>query len=494
MFDLTELLKSTTVKKTSPFANISIGGIKYDSRTVGQGELFIAIKGFKTDGHQFIDKAIANGAVAIVIENESFSTDKCPWILVENGRTALADLSAAFYNYPSRELILIGVTGTNGKTTTANLIAKIFADQGHKIGLIGTIHNRIGDKILPGERTTPESSDLQYLFKEMLADGVGVVVMEVSSHALDLERVRGCDFDVAVFTNLTQDHLDYHQTMEEYYQAKAKLFINLVNRDSRRKDKFAVINGDDPWGQKLLADTRVKVLSYGIAGNVSLKAENIKVTSAGVNYQIQDNCLKLKLTGKFNVYNSLAALAVAVGKGIPISRAAASLEEVAGIPGRFQLVQGAEDFAVIVDYAHTPDSLINILTTARELTAGRIITVFGCGGDRDRTKRPLMGKAAARYSDYCIVTSDNPRTEDPRTIIRDILPGLEEVAGEEKYRVMADRKKAIQEALQIARKGDSVIIAGKGHETYQEINGEKYPFDDKAIAEEILKNMNKATS
>lgn len=467
--------------------DIEIKGVKYDSRQVKEGDLFVAIKGFKTDGHHYINNALAQGASAVVVENENCCSSDYPWVLVDNSRNALADLSAAFYDQPSRRFLLIGVTGTNGKTTTSNLIAKIFEDQGHKVGLVGTIHNRIGEKIIPVERTTPESSDLQELFSQMVSENVTCVVMEVSSHALDLARVRGCEFDIAVFTNLTQDHLDYHQSMEEYYQAKLKLFKDLDKATYKIFPKVAVINGDDPWGQKLLGDINVEKICYGIDYKADLKAEALNITSTGVSYRIDEEVMKLQLTGKFNVYNSLAALAAAQIQGISREGAIRSLEGVTGIAGRFQLVEGIDDFAVIVDYAHTPDSLVNILMTAREFAKGRIITVFGCGGDRDRTKRPIMGKAAAEFSDFSIVTSDNPRTEDLQAIINDILPGIEEIVGPDKYHVVIDRRKAIKEALEMAQKDDIVIIAGKGHETYQEVNGEKYPFDDKVIAEEILK-------
>lgn len=468
--------------------NIEIKGIKYDSRLVKPGDLFVAIKGFNTDGHQYIKNAIANGASAVVLEDKSYCSLEYPWVLVENSRNALADLSAVFYDHPSRNFLLVGVTGTNGKTTTTNLIAEIFADQGYKVGLVGTIHNRIGKKIIPVERTTPESSDLQELFSQMVAEKVTCAVIEVSSHALDLARVRGCEFDIAVFTNLTQDHLDYHKSMEEYYKAKAKLFTNLGLNSTKNKKKIGIINGDDPWGQKLLAETTVEKLSYGVDKDVNLKAKEIKIASCGVNYHVNNHKVNLMLTGKFNVYNSLAALAVAESQGIPLEKAIKSLESVTGIAGRFELVESTEDFVVIVDYAHTPDGLINILSTAEEFTKGRIITVFGCGGDRDRTKRPLMGKAAAEHSDYLIVTSDNPRTEDPQQIIKDILPGIEQQVSTNMYRVVVDRKKAIREAIKMAQKDDIIIIAGKGHETYQEINGKKYPFNDKKVAEEILKS------
>lgn len=488
---LEALIKDIPKIAVSGISNIEIKGIKYDSRQVQKGDLFIAIKGFKTDGHQYIKNALANGAAAIVLEDKEHCSADFPWVLVENSRNILADLSTIFFNYPSHKFLLIGVTGTNGKTTTTNLIAKIFEDHGHKVGLIGTIHNRIGEKVIPVERTTPESSDLQELFAQMVEEGVSCVVMEVSSHALDLARVRGCDFDIAVFTNLTQDHLDYHHTMEDYYGAKAKLFTGVTQNYSKGKEMVAVINGDDPWGQKLIGKIAGEKISYGIENEVDFKAQKININSRGVSYQVNNIDVQLQLTGKFNVYNSLAALAVAHSQGILLEKAIKSLEGVPGIPGRFQLIESTtQNFGVIVDYAHTPDSLINILTTAQEFAKGRIITVFGCGGDRDRTKRPLMGKAAAQYSDFTIITSDNPRTEDPQKIIEDILPGVKEICDSERYRVIVDRKEAIKEAIKMAKKDDIILIAGKGHETYQEINGEKFPFDDKKVAEEMLKIVN----
>jgi len=486
---LENLLESIEKKAVSQVKDLRIKGIKYDSREVVQGDLFVAIKGFQTDGHQYIENALENGAVAVVLEDETYCTDRYPWILVSDSRLSLAQLSAAFFDYPSRKFTLIGVTGTNGKTTTTNLIARILEDAGYKVGLIGTIHNRIGSRILPGERTTPESLDLQKLFREMTEEGVTHVVMEVSSHALDLHRVTGSEFDLAVFTNLTQDHLDYHKSMEDYYQAKAKLFLGLDSpHNVKPGDKYAIVNTDDLWGKRLLKEIKVKTISYGIEQGAFFRADQIKITPTGVSFLVDDRMINLKLTGKFNVYNSLAALAAVHALGIPLEKGIASLEKVTGIPGRFQLVEGSGDITVIVDYAHTPDSLENILATAREFAQRRIITVFGCGGNRDRTKRPLMGKAAARYSDFCIITSDNPRNEEPEAIIEDILSGLKEISFEN-YRVVVDRRQAITEALNLAEKGDIVIIAGKGHETYQEIKGKKYPFDDKQVAEEILSSL-----
>lgn len=482
---INSLLSTIDIIDTSNNLEGFVKGLKYDSREVTAGDLFIAIKGFKTDGHLYIQKAVEKEAMAVVIDNPAYCSQEYPWILVKDTRKALALLSTTFYNNPSNNFLLIGVTGTNGKTTTTNLIAKIFEDQGHKIGLIGTIHNRIGERIIPVERTTPESLDLQALFAQMVQEKVTCVVMEVSSHALDLRRVYGTNFDIGVFTNLTQDHLDYHQNMEEYYQAKAKLFKKYLQGEN----KYAIINADDPWGKRLLEETSAPKLSYGIDEKSDVQGSKLSVTNRGVRYQIQGLPIDLRLTGKFNAYNSLAALSVAQCMEIPLTKAIQSLEAIEGVPGRFQLVPGNQDFSIIVDYAHTPDSLVNVLTTAKGFAKNRIITVFGCGGDRDRTKRPLMGEAAATYSDFCFVTSDNPRTEDPQGIIADIIPGMDKKIEKDKYKVIIDRREAIKEALNLAQRDDIIIIAGKGHETYQEINGQKYPFDDKEIAEEILKEL-----
>ncbi|SMB96442.1 UDP-N-acetylmuramoylalanyl-D-glutamate--2,6-diaminopimelate ligase [Desulfonispora thiosulfatigenes DSM 11270] len=466
--------------------DIDLKGIQYDSRSIKEGDLFIAIKGFKVNGHHYINDALKNGASIVLIEDKNYCSHDYPWILVSDSRAALADLSAKYFGYPSRNFTLIGITGTNGKTTTSNLIAKILEEQGEKVGLIGTIHNRIGSEILPVERTTPESRDLQELFAQMVQKDVTYVIMEVSSHALDLMRVRGSEFDIAVFTNLTQDHLDYHETMENYFNAKSKLFFELTNESSKKQKKYAIINKDDEWGKLLLQKYRGNKISYSIEEDTDFKAEEIKISAKGVEYNVNKTKVNLKLTGKFNVYNSLAALAVASSINIPLKKAIKTIEEINGVAGRFQVINNSCGFSVIIDYAHTADSLVNILTTAKEFVQNKIITVFGCGGDRDKSKRPKMGEAAAKYSDYCIVTSDNPRTENPEAIIKDILPGIQKEISNEQYEIIINRKDAIKKAVEVAHEGDIIIIAGKGHETYQEINGKKYPFDDKEIVEELL--------
>lgn len=467
--------------------------VAYDSRQVTPGSIFVAIKGFKMDGHEYIKDAVANKAEAVIIENSQYRSDDYAWIQVENSRKALADASNAVYGYPSRKLNLIGVTGTNGKTTTANLITYILEDAGNTVGLMGTIHNRIGKEIIPVHHTTPEASDLQKMLLSFADKGAGYCVMEVSSHALDLERVRGSEYDIAVFTNLTQDHLDYHSSMEEYLRAKGKLFSGLGKNAKKDRRKFAIVNMDDNYANELLDWCRVPVITYGINKPADVMAKNVKVTAQGVTYILQytdkEIPVSLKMTGQFNVYNTLAAIAVGLVEGIQIEKIIKSIEKVKGIPGRFEKIDAGQEFTVIVDYSHTPDSLEKCLKTAREFVEGKIITVFGCGGDRDKRKRPIMGSAAGKYSDYSIVTSDNPRSEDPKDIIEDIIPGIEKTAGSEKYCVRVDRREAIYHALDMAGNGDVIIIAGKGHEDYQIIGNKVHSFDDRQVAKEALHDL-----
>lgn len=484
---LTDLLKEVTHKKHCILQGMMITGIQYDSRKVELGNLFIAVKGFQSDGHQYIRQALENGAIAIMISDEAYCSNEYPWILVDDSRLAMAEISSAYYEHPSRKLKLIGVTGTNGKTTTTNLICHIIEAQGEKTGLVGTIHNRIGDRILEGSRTTPESLELQQLFAQMVEEGIHYAVMEVSSHALELQRVACCDFDIAVFTNLTQDHLDYHITMENYCKAKTILFRMLgAEGEHASLQKTAVINIDDPWANQFMVASNVPVVTYSMNKEASWKAEEVQVGAEGVRYSVDGQPVVLHLTGNFNVYNSLAALAAGEALGFPVEEVIHALEQVGGIAGRFQTVSGASDYSVIVDYAHTPDGLENVISTAQAFAKGRVITVFGCGGDRDRTKRPLMGEMAAKLSDYCVVTSDNPRTENPEQILQDILPGVEKHMQPETYHVEIDRRKAIHYAVEMAQPGDVVLLAGKGHENYQDVNGVKHHFDDYEVAQEAI--------
>lgn len=488
-----ELLAVVEVLAAGGQLNTVLTGITYDSRKVQPGFLFVAVRGFKHDGAGFIEQAVEKGAVAVVTEKTAGMPSSVAWALVADSRQALALMAERFYENPSSRIKMVGVTGTNGKTTTTNLIAAVLGAAGHKTGLIGTIHNRIGDRILSVSHTTPESADLQELLHEMVLEKVNDCVMEVSSHALALHRVDGCEFDVAVFTNLTQDHLDFHNDMRSYLEAKQILFRKL-SLPGVKRGKCAVVNADDPYAGSIIeASAGVEIYTYGINQEADVRAENVHVGARGVSFTVTGKwgrCpLELRITGLFNVYNTLAAFTACAAMGIPVEVIKKALEGMQGVPGRFELVDAGQDFAVIVDYAHTPDGLENVLKTAREITKEKLITVFGCGGDRDRTKRPLMGRIAAGYSDYVLVTSDNPRTEAPLDIIKDIEKGLEPVAKQGCYTVEPDRRRAIRLAVGMAKKGDVVVIAGKGHEDYQIIGTTKYPFDDRSEVRSALKEL-----
>ena len=485
-----ELLESVEVHAADGPQNTVLTGITYDSRKVEPGFLFVAVQGYKHDGAEYILQAVEKGAVAVVAQKAVAVPPNVAWALVADSRQALALMSASFYGHPSTKMRMVGVTGTNGKTTTSNLIASVLDEAGRKTGLVGTIHNRIGARKLAVSHTTPESTELQELLREMAAEKVSDCVMEVSSHALALHRVDGCEFDTAVFTNLTQDHLDFHSDMQSYLEAKQTLFRKLAEAGAKR-GKRAVVNADDAYARSIIeAVDGVEVYTYGIKAFADVRAEDIDVGARGVSFTVTGKwgrCpLDLRITGLFNVYNTLAAFTACAAMGIPVEVIKKALEGMPGVPGRFELVDAGQDFAVIIDYAHTPDGLENVLKTARAITTGKLITVFGCGGDRDRTKRPLMGRIAAGYSDYVLITSDNPRTEAPLDIIRDIKKGLEPVVENNSYTVEPDRRRAIQLAVRMAQKGDVVVIAGKGHEDYQIIGTQKYPFDDRSEAAAAL--------
>ncbi|ACL69660.1 UDP-N-acetylmuramoyl-L-alanyl-D-glutamate--2,6-diaminopimelate ligase [Halothermothrix orenii] len=487
---ISELIKDITPVETRGDLDKEIDNIVYDSRQVTDNSLFICIEGFNTDGHKYIDKAIKKGAVAVVIEKdlEVYSED-ITYIRVNDSRETMGYLASTFYNYPLKNLSLIGVTGTNGKTTTTYLIKAILEEAGFNTGLVGTIKNIIGDETLPATRTTPESLDLYRLFARMVDSGVTHAVMEVSSHALDLKRVEGMEFKIGVFTNISQDHLDYHKSLDEYLKAKSRLFRQL------EPGGWAVVNIDDSHSDKIIKSTTGNIITYGIEGDCDLKANEINLSPTGVSYHVSGKesfKIDLNLTGLFNVYNSLAAISCGHVLGINGETIKAGIEKVQGVAGRFELVNEGQDFAVVVDYAHTPDGMENVLETAREFVKGNIIVVFGCGGDRDKGKRPLMGKIATQLGDYCIITSDNPRSEDPMEIIKDIEKGIqEEVISDTPYVKEPDRRKAIFSAINSARKDDMVIIFGKGHETYQIFKDKTIPFDDREVAREALKNRKK---
>jgi UDP-N-acetylmuramoyl-L-alanyl-D-glutamate--2,6-diaminopimelate ligase len=493
-----ELLSKVKPRATGGALDVPVLGIACDSRQVKPGTIFVAIEGFRADGHDFIAPALERGAVAVVAQHPVTLPEGVGWARVDDTRQALALLSAWFFDNPSHKLKLVGVTGTNGKTTTTNLIAAVLEACGWETGLIGTIHNRIGDRVIPVSHTTPDPPELQALLARMVEEGVSAAVMEVSSHALALRRVEGCEYDVAVFTNLTQDHLDFHRDMEDYRLAKQTLFSALSRPGFKKSSKCAVLNADDPAAASFLeASAGCAVITYAVDQPAGVRAMDIRVTRRGVAFAVESRwggChLNLKLTGLFNVYNALAAFAAGLALEVPVEKMKAALESVSGVPGRFELVDRGQDFAVVVDYAHTPDGLENVLKTARQITGGKLITVFGCGGDRDRTKRPRMGAIAAGCSDYAVITSDNPRTEDPVKIIEEIEAGVRPVAGRDRYAVEPDRRRAIRAAVKMAGTGDVVVIAGKGHEDYQIVGTEKFPFDDRLEAEQALAELGYGT-
>ena len=481
---LAEIIKGIEVQASSGNSQVIVRGMSMDSRRVQPGDLFACVPGFKVDGHDFAVNAIASGAVALVVDR--FLPLNVPQVKVSNVRQVTGPLAATVYDHPSEQLELVGVTGTNGKTTITYLIEKIGTKHGKKVGLIGTLGSRIDGREILGERTTPEAIEVQKLLGDMVAEGVSLAVMEVSSHAMDLGRVSGCEFDAGVFTNLTQDHLDYHKTMADYLDAKSSLFSNLVGK---KQPKISILNGDDSSFNMLSQASAAPVVSYGIDNEVDYRAENVEVTSEGVRFVvryregIQD--IQYSTPGVFSVYNALAAFAWGVERGYNRGSVAEALAEIPGVPGRFESIRFGQPFQVIVDYAHTPNGLENVVRTARGFTKGRLITVFGCGGDRDRGKRPLMGEAASEWSDFVIVTSDNPRTEDPDQIIKEVLIGISGVD----HVALRDRREAIWSACRMAKPGDSILIAGKGHETYQIFGTEAHPFDDREVVREALRGL-----
>lgn len=467
-------------------------GIVSDSRKVKEGYLFVAVKGEAADGHDYIQQALRQGASAVVIEDPAYRREDIPWLLAGSSRKVLGELLQAFLDYPSLKMRVIGVTGTNGKTTVTNMIAHILEESGKKVGLMGTIHNRIGQKVLPGSLTTPDCPELAGLFSEMAESGMDYVVMEVSSHALAQNRVAGVEFDLGVFTNLTQDHLDFHGTMEEYLAQKSRLFSGLDPMGKKSDKKMAILNRDDPVCDDLSDLCRVPFITYGLDPRSMVRAEDIRLSSQGIQYELtylrKSFPVRMQLHGQFNVYNSLAAITVALVEGIPAETIQKALETMKPVPGRFQRVEVDAPFSVFVDYSHTPDSLKNCIITAREFCMGRIITVFGAGGHRDRTKRPLMGGIAARLSDICIITSDNPRDERPEDIIGDIMQGVRDDAVKAAVFREPDRHQAIGMAIGMALPEDVILICGKGHEDYQIIGTEKHHFDDREEAEAFIRS------
>jgi UDP-N-acetylmuramoyl-L-alanyl-D-glutamate--2,6-diaminopimelate ligase len=457
---------------------VPVGDVVYRSAEAHPGALFFCVPGEHVDGHDFAPDAVRRGAVAVVVER--WLDVPCVLVLVPSVRAAMGPMSSAFFGAPWQELAIVGVTGTNGKTTTTYLLESIFRVAGFTPGVVGTTGVRVAGRPMPFDRTTPEAPDLQRLLAGMRSEGVGAVAMEVSSHGLDQHRVDGTRFGCAVFTNLTQDHLDYHGTLEAYFEAKARLF-------SPELSDRAAVNADTPHGRRLLEAATIPTLTFGVKPGADLWAQEVAVTGQGLSFRVGDLRIRSRLRGHFNVSNCLAAVAAARQIGIDDDAIAGGIAELVGVPGRLEPIEVGQPFTVVVDYAHTPDSLDNVLRAARKLTDRRLIVVFGCGGDRDRGKRPLMGRAATALADLVVITSDNPRSEDPLAIIAEIEPGAREGGGA--FVVEPDRRAAIGLALGEAGPGDVVVIAGKGHESGQEFADRTVPFDDRAVASEELRAL-----
>ena len=488
--ELKSLLVGLENLKAKGNLDIEISGIDSDSRNIKKGSLFVAIKGFATDGHQYVEKAIENGAVAVMVQEgcdlkSIHIPEDVTVIMAKDTREGLAIVSDNFYEHPSRKFKLIGVTGTKGKTTTTFMIKEILEKAGKKVGLIGTIATYItGKKIKDSDRTTPESLELQQTFAEMVKQGVEVVVMEVSSQSLKLNRVEKCDFDIVLFTNFSEDHISpkEHPDMQDYFESKLKLF---------KMCKTGIVNVDDLHGAKIprmFPDS--DITTYGIDNYAKVLAKDITITNSYVDFRVKikdrNERVKTGIPGRFSVYNSLAAICVAQKFGVDPEKVKEALTEVR-VPGRSELVDNKREIPIMIDYAHSPESLENILQATKSYTRGKVISVFGCGGDRDSGKRPIMGEISGRIADFTIITSDNPRTENPEEIVKQIEEGMKKTNG--KYCTIVDRVEAIKEAIKMATKRDIIILAGKGHEPYQEINGKKYPFDERIIVRDIIEEL-----
>ena len=477
---LKELLKGIDVIAATADLEMEIPHVRYDSRAVENGDLFVAVTGYAVDGHKFIPSVMEKGAAAVICER--VPEGEIPYVLVEDSRRSLAALGANFCGRPAEKMTMVAVTGTNGKTSTTYLLKAILEQaRGAKVGLIGTNQNMIGDTVIPTERTTPGPFEAQELFGEMYAAGCTHVVMETSSHALVQGRIHGVHYDIGIFTNLTQDHLDYHHTMEEYCDAKAILFRNC---------RLGVVNADDVWVPRLLKDASCEVLTYAKNADADLRAEEITLAADHISFTAVTKekrvPIRVNIPGGFMVYNTLDVLGAALGLGISLEESAKVLATVPPVKGRVEVVPTpGKDYTILIDYAHTSDSLENVLSTVQGFAKGRTVALFGCGGDRDRTKRPLMGAAAAEYADFVVVTTDNPRTEKPADIIADILPGLS--GTKTPYVVVEDRVEAIHYCMDHAQAGDVIVLCGKGHETYQEIDHVKHHMDEREIVADYLK-------
>lgn len=467
---------------------LQLNKVEFDSRQVLPGDLFVCVPGFKTDGHDYAEQVVQKGARALVVERFVSAAASVPQLVVPRARRALAEIAALAHGYPTRALRTIGVTGTNGKTSTAHFCEAVLKASGKVPGVLGTIETKIAGKPLPTTHTTPESLILQRLFGEMKSAGCDSVVMEVSSHALDLDRVHGVPFDVAVFTNLSHDHLDFHGTMENYFRAKLKLFTGLKYVKGRPAP-YAVLNGDDDYGVRIIDDLRVPYITYGCGENCHVRATNLAIAPSGVSFDLETPIggrrVDLAMSGLFTVYNALAAVGVGLALKVDLEEILLAIEGLASVSGRFEQIREGQDFAVVVDYAHTPDGLEKLLTSARQMTTGKVFAVFGCGGDRDPKKRPVMGEIAGRLAEHVILTSDNPRSEEPSKILDQVQAGM--LSATAHVEVEPDRAQAIFRAIALAEPGDTVVIAGKGHETYQILGDRTIHFDDREVARNALR-------
>jgi UDP-N-acetylmuramoyl-L-alanyl-D-glutamate--2,6-diaminopimelate ligase len=478
---LQDLLCGIEPVETAGDLSCEISSVVYDSRRVTPGALFVALPGEHVDGTRYIEEAAQRGAAAVLSQSPCALGGNFPCVQVANARRALAQLSGTFYGHPAARLCSVGITGTNGKTTVSFMLREIFKAAARRPGLLGTVRYEIGERVLPANRTTPEAPDIQSMLSQMDRSGCDSVVMEVSSHALDQYRVAGIPFDVGVFTNLTQDHLDYHGTLEEYFEVKSRLFSQVR--------QFAVINRDDPWGRRLLAEGRMDArrISFGFAEDADVRGIKPQTDADGSRMRVESPWgsadLSLQLIGRFNLQNALAAFAAAAALGTPVETIRDALGAMENVPGRLEAVGGSKKKRVFVDYAHTDDALSNVLKALREITPGRLVVVFGCGGNRDTGKRRLMGEVASRIADYSIITNDNPRHEAPEKIAADITAGFD---SERKYEVILDRRSAIARGVELIGKKDVLLVAGKGHETVQEFGGTIAPFDDRETVREML--------
>jgi UDP-N-acetylmuramoyl-L-alanyl-D-glutamate--2,6-diaminopimelate ligase len=492
-----ELVEPLRTAERQGNLNIAVTALTDDSRAVGPGSVFVAVKGERVDGHAFVGKAVAAGAAALVVQKGAAVTVAAPVpvVRVDDSRRALGLLASRFYREPSSRLSLVGVTGTNGKTTVTYLCKGLLETAGRRVGLIGTVAYLIGDERLPAPHTTPGAVELQALLARMVEARMDAVVMEVSSHALALDRTVGCEFDVAIFTNLTQDHLDFHTDMDDYFQAKLRLFSGLAPAGAKPRPKRAIVNIDDARGPRVREASRVPVWTYAVHQPADLRAEGVRLALSGTRLTAATPHgrfpVESRLVGEHNVYNILAAVGVGLHEGLSPETIQRGIASVTTVPGRFERVEAGQNFTVVVDYAHTDDALLRLLTAAQALKTGRIITVFGCGGDRDRGKRPKMGRVAARLSDLVIVTSDNPRSEDPAAIVREIEAGVRDAreGAPVRYEVIVDRRAAIEAAVREAKAGDMVLIAGKGHEDYQIVGSARLHFDDREVARAAIEAL-----